>query len=70
MNNQIMTALKYVNSIYPYVNQVFYGTDGRWLYCGEAFESPVFDDSIDVGILEDAADSVTNLPCCYSLEES
>lgn len=68
MSNKVQEALKHVKSLFPEVTQVFYGTDGRWLYCGEAFEAPEFDGKVDVSLLEEAADSVETLPAAFALE--
>ena len=65
MTNKVQQALRHVKEHHPEVTQVFYGTDGRWQYCGEAFERPKFGDEVDVSILEDAADSVKSLPAAF-----
>lgn len=67
MSNKVQEALRHVNAHHPEVTQVFYGVDGRWLYCGEAFEAPAFDGRVDVSLLEDAADSVPAFPAAYGL---
>ncbi len=69
MTTKVQEALKHVNSIHPDVTQVFYGLDGRWFYCGDAFRAPDFDGrDIDIGLLEDAADSVEHLPAAFALQ--
>ncbi len=68
MPAKVLEALKHVNSLFPEVTQVFYGTDGRWLFCGEAFEAPDFEGKADVSLLEDAAHSVEDLPAAFTLE--
>lgn len=66
--SKVQEALRHVASIHPEVVQVFYGVDGRWLFCGEGFEAPTFDGRIDIGLLEDAADTVEVLPAAFFLE--
>lgn len=75
MPDKVAQALRHVASMYPEVTQVFYGVDGRWLYCGEAFEAPAFDDAnliVDTSLLEEAADAACDdkgWPCAYALSE-
>lgn len=68
MPDAVKAALDHVRANYPDVTQVFFDTDGRWLFCGEAFQAPDFDEKdIDIGLLEDAADAVAFLPAAFSL---
>lgn len=67
MPMEVRRALEYVRAHHPEVTQVFYGTDQRWFFCGEAFEAPVLGPEIDIGVLEDAADSVVTLPAAFAL---
>jgi hypothetical protein len=69
-NEKVQAALRHVNYLFPEVIQVFFGADGRWLYCGEDFEALNFDGKVDVGLLEDAADAAgddNGFPCAYRL---
>lgn len=72
-NLKIQEALRHVNSRFPDVTQVFYGADGRWLFCNEEFVGPNFVDAaepIDLGLIEDAADMAGNdkgFPSAYPL---
>lgn len=66
----VQQALQHVNKHHPEVTLVFYGTDMRWFYCDEAFEAPDFGDEIDIGLLEDAVDSVEAFPAAFALEVS
>lgn len=66
---KVMEALRHINSVYPRVTQVFYGTDQRWLYCGEAFDMPDFDEKdIDTSLLEAAVDAVEQFPAAFALD--
>lgn len=56
----VQAAIDAVRKYHPDVDQVFFGWDGRWLYCDEHFEAPTFSDEIDIGVLEDASDAVAN----------
>lgn len=67
ITDEVKAALKHVRLHHPEVTQVFYGVDCRWLFCGEAFEAPTFGSEIDVGLLEDAADSLNEFPCAFSI---
>jgi hypothetical protein len=64
---EVRVALDHVRQYHPEVTQVFFGVDQRWVYCSDAFEAPEFNDSIDVSLLEAAADSVPMLPAAYSI---
>lgn len=72
-NAKVQAALRHINAVFPQVTQVFYGADGRWLFCDEDFNAPDFDEApgkVDVGMLEDAADSADSqkgFPCAYRL---
>lgn len=72
-NPKIQEALRHVQGVFPEVTQVFFGADGRWLFCDEVFDAPRFDDEIgkiDVDLLEEAADEAyadKGFPCAYRL---
>ena len=63
----VLLALEHVRSFYPNVVMVVYWSDGRWQYMNDGFGSPEFDDRVDVGILEDASDAVTELPAAFEI---
>jgi hypothetical protein len=66
----VVKAVEEVRSFHPEVTQVFYGRDNRWLFCDDDFEVPKgWSKQIDQGVLEDAADSVPNLPAAYAVIE-
>lgn len=68
MPDAVKVALDHVRANYPNVTQVFFGTDGRWLFCGDAFNYPDFDvKDIDVGLLESAVDSLDFLPAAFAV---
>lgn len=72
-NKDVQQALRHIHGIFPAVTQVFYGSDGRWMYCDENLEAPDFDEAyvqIDFGLLDDAASAADNakgFPCAYRL---
>jgi hypothetical protein len=61
----VASALKHVRRHHPAVVMVVFKSDGRWLYMDEDGWTPRFGENIDVGILEDAADSLVKLPAVY-----
>lgn len=72
-NQTVQAALRHIHELFPEVTQVFYGANGRWLFCDEDFEAPDFGEApgkVDIGLLEDAADAADNdegFPCAYRL---
>lgn len=72
-NEKVQAALRHINGLFPRVTQVFYGSDGRWMFCTEDFEAPNFFEAtnkLDVGLLEGAAEAADNdkgFPCAYRL---
>lgn len=64
---EVQNALVHVRQFHPDVTQVFFGVDGRWLFCGEAFDAPAFDGRVDIGLLEDAAGAVPDLPAAFEI---
>lgn len=70
--NKVQEALHHIQNIFPYVCQVFYGIDGNWFYCGEAFNHPSFNAvKINIGLLEDAADEayeIAGYPSAFTIE--
>lgn len=72
-NGKVQEALRHIHSQFPGVTQVFFGSDGKWLFCDVNFEAPNFDHAsgyVDVLLLEDAldaADKDKGLPCAYRL---
>jgi len=70
-NERVQAALRHVHEQFPQVSQVFYGIDGRWMFCDEDFHAPDFEGAmIDIGILEDAADAAGDdegFPCAFRM---
>ncbi len=64
---ELLTAIHHVKEFYPTVSIVVFNKEGRWNYMDEDFYSFVFDESIDVSILEAASDSITDLPYIFQL---
>lgn len=69
MPPQVRFALAHVREHFPKVSMVVFSSDGRWQYMSRDFDAPVFKKKIDVGILEDAVDSVEELPAVFEWEE-
>ncbi len=65
MTPQLKKAFDLVKKSFPTLSIVIFDKQGRWQYMDEDFECFKFDDKIDVGVLEDAADSIIDLPFIY-----
>ena len=72
-NTNVQTALRHINDRFPEVSQVFFGADGRWMFCSDDFVAPKFENApvkVDISLLEKAADAADNdqgFPCAYRL---
>ncbi len=62
---QIIKAFNHVKRFHPTVSIIIFDINGLWLYMDENFKPFVFSEKVDVGILEDASDSVPSLPYIY-----
>jgi hypothetical protein len=60
MTYELRDAIAHVKKFHPTVSIVIFSSDGRWQYMDEDFQGFKFDNRIDVGILEAAADSIDN----------
>jgi len=65
MPNALKKAFKHVKQHYPTLSIVIIGLDCRWQYMDAEFNSFIFDEKIDVSILQEGADSVETLPFIY-----
>ena len=65
---QIIAAFDHVKQHFPQVTQVFFGRGNHWFYCDDDFDGPDFGEGgpIDIGLLEDAADTAPCLPFAYA----
>jgi hypothetical protein len=61
----VKAAFEEVRKYFPNINVVFYGTDGRWLYCEGTVPVDFGDFPIDISLLEEAADSVKKTPVLF-----
>lgn len=66
---RVELALKEVKRYFQEVDTVFYGIDGRWLFCNGIEPINFENKPIDICILEDAADSVKELPAAFYMEK-
>ena len=66
---RVQTALDHVRSVFPEVSMVVFNTDTRWRYMDDNFNAPIFNDEIDVSILEDAVYDLSELPCVFQLDD-
>lgn len=64
---EVCVALDHVRSHYPEVVMVVFNREGRWQYMSSDFDAPTFGPEIDVGILEDAANAVSDLPAVFDI---
>jgi len=62
---KVKEAFIHIREFHPNVVKVAFDKHGQWKYTDSNSKAPKFDDRIDVGILEDASDSVTKLPCVF-----
>ncbi len=67
MTTLVYAALNHVRIFHPQVTHVFYNSRADWYYCDDNFNGPVLDDRVDVGLLEDAADSVAGFPAAFAI---
>lgn len=62
---EVRTALIHVQSLYPEVDLILFGTGGEWRLMSGSLEPVAFDERIDTSILEDAAASIKELPALF-----
>jgi hypothetical protein len=65
MTAELIKALKHVQSVYQQVTTVIFNKFGQWHYTDDNFSYIIFDDRIDLSLLEQAADSIETLPFIY-----
>ncbi len=65
----LQKAINHVKEFHPTLSIVMFDIDGRWQYMDEDFDSFVFDERIDVSILEEAGDSIETLPFIHQIGE-
>ena len=65
MTGAIKKAFNHVKKHHPTVSIIIFDKTGRWQYMDEDFNGFIFNDNIDVSILEEASDSVPVLPYIY-----
>ncbi|EMM5101172.1 hypothetical protein ACK249_005707 [Pseudomonas aeruginosa] len=64
----VVRALDHVRSIFPEVTHVVYTRECKWLYMSDEGAMPTFNGLVDVGILEDACDTVASFPCVFCVQ--
>jgi hypothetical protein len=69
MTRELQTAIDHVKQFHPTLAIVIFSNDGRWNYMDTNFDSFKFDERIDVGILEDASDSIPCFPFIIDLTQ-
>jgi hypothetical protein len=63
-------ALDHVRLFHPEVDRVTFWDDGRWSFMTDGHEVPKFDGRVDVGLLEDASDSLpAGRPFAFQIHE-
>lgn len=63
--SQVRRALDHVRSYFPDVTHVIYTREVKWLYMSDDGVMPDFNGKIDIGLLEDAADAVSEFPAVF-----
>jgi hypothetical protein len=67
--SEVEVAFRHVKSLIPEVDCVVYGKDSRWMYIDSTnMLDPISFENVevDVGILEEASDSLETLPCFFT----
>lgn len=66
---EVLKAFCHVKEHFPTLHKVEYDKDGNWTYYNADGSTPVFDDKIDVSLLETASDRayISGYPVCFSL---
>ena len=64
MPDAVFIALTHVRKFHPEVTMVVYNNWG-WCFLTEDFEAPALSQKLDQDILDDAFDSVTNIPSVF-----
>jgi len=67
LTDAVKEAFKHVKELHPECHQVVFDIEGRWHYLNEEFEIIEFNGKEDGALLEDAVDSVHELPVAFSL---
>lgn len=62
LTKELNIAIKEVKKYHPTVAIISFNKYGQWNYADENFNSFIFDDRINQEILEQASDSITQLP--------
>jgi hypothetical protein len=67
----IQKAFEHVKSHYPNVIGVVFSSTNKWLYYQHDFVTPTFNDSIDIGLLNEALDEAYSkgLPFVYEISD-
>ncbi len=63
---ELFIAFKEVKNHFPTVSIVVFDREVKWCYMDENFNGFDFEDKIDVSILEEAIDSIENLPFVFN----
>jgi len=64
---EVQSAINHVKQFHPTLAIVAFSIEGTWQYFDEDFNSFVFDDKINVSILEAAVDSVSERPAIFQI---
>ena len=67
MTPQVDKALKHVREYYPDVTTVVFNKYATWQYFTDEFKAPTFGNEIDVRILNEAVDSLDELPAVFQI---
>lgn len=61
----VRDAFKEVQKFFPAVCLLLYLPDGRWQFLDQDGEAPTFPNTLDVSVLEAAADSILDTPALF-----
>ena len=66
VTDEVKKAFFHVKSQFDDLTYLMIDVEGRWMYLTDDFDAPKFED-VDIGILEDAVDSLREFPAIFQL---
>ena len=66
---EVIKAFDMVHTEHPDITIVLFGINGIWIYMDSDYYPPTFNNCLNADILQDAFDSLNNLPVMFQLPE-